>query len=250
MHRIANYFNLLSDKLDIERQTAGLTVNNSDIGTNRERILSIFLSKHLPRRLFATLGGMVFGSQGDESRQIDVLVASDLAINFQEHEKMFVSVESIAAAISVKSFLNGDEVAECLSNLASIPQCDPDVLKFKMLKPNTFDVFCQRHPALFIFAYDGLTADTIAKHVLSYLKGHSSHPGNRLPIEIIVNRKYSIRFTGSDSDPLRIIYYNYSNRGFPLAQIVNRIGDYADWLSFVTLHNNIYIQKSFDLIGD
>jgi len=121
MSRIKSYFNHLSEKIAIDAQIAGMSSHNSDIGSNREKIVELFLHKHLPKRLTPSIGGQVIGLDGSESKQIDILVSSDLSIRFDQNEKTFVTVESIAAAISVKSTLDKPALEDCLLNLASIP---------------------------------------------------------------------------------------------------------------------------------
>lgn len=131
--RIVDYFNFIADKIEVDSQISGLTLHRTDKGTNRERLVELFLSKHLPRRLKPFLGGTVFGASGSESKQIDVLVSSDLAINFEEVDKMFVAIENVAAAITVKSYLDKGAILDSLENLANLPQIEPRALSFKFL---------------------------------------------------------------------------------------------------------------------
>ena len=256
MDRLAQYFNLLADRLDLDRQTSGLASKRSDIGMNRERIVELFLSKHLPRRLKPSLGGSIFGAGGEESKQVDIIVSNDLALNFEEHGKMFIAAESVAAAITVKSFLNKEAIFDCLANLASIPQLSPSVLGFKILKPDSFEIFSRNHPALYVFAFDGLSVDTLVEHIMTFYKENPNLPLNRVPIGIIVNRKFFVRFSPfepfitstGESVPAGNFHKSIMEdhmRGYPLVQIVNRITDYVDWLPFMTLHNEVYLGRAF-----
>ena len=113
MPGIREYFNLIAKELDVKSKKAGLTDNNADIGFNREIITQDFLSKHLPRRLKPILGGTIFGNDNTDSKQIDIIVSNDISINFEDNAKMFVAIENVASAISVKSvFCKSDKIKD------------------------------------------------------------------------------------------------------------------------------------------
>jgi hypothetical protein len=56
--RIINYFNHLADKIEADSKLSRGAQNRSDIGYNREKIIELFLSRHLPKRLTAYQGGI------------------------------------------------------------------------------------------------------------------------------------------------------------------------------------------------
>jgi len=189
MNRIKYYFNLIAEQLDVKYRQASTSGNRSNIGYNREKFIEIFLQKHLPKRLFAFLGDRVIGLRG-ESDQIDIIVSNDISIRFEENERNFITAESVAAAITVKSYLDKAAIQDCLSNLASIPQFSPDILSFKALKTGAFERFIEKHPSLYIFAYDGVNEETCLDHIMEFYNVHCDIPRNRWPLGIIVNKKY------------------------------------------------------------
>ncbi len=148
-----------------------------------------FLSKHLPRSFEVSQGGIVINKQGETSSQIDLIISNDLGLNFKEHGKMFTCIESIAAAISIKSNLDKDKLEQALDEFASIPQPDLSVIIGDLEGIET--EFISKYPSLILFAYDGLTAKTIKKLLKSYYKGKSIQH-NRYPHFICVNNKYII----------------------------------------------------------
>lgn len=150
MNRIGRYLNSLADKLDIESKLAGEAGHNPTIGDNRERLVQLFLSKHLPDSLNVFVGGLIIDSDGNESKQIDVIVSNNLGINFREHEKMFIGVESVASAITVKSMLDKAAIYDCLYNLASIPIISSEILSFRLIKGDPFQEF---NKAILIYLY-------------------------------------------------------------------------------------------------
>lgn len=125
----------MAQRLSIDAELAGSSTHRPDIGANRDRLVHAFLNKHLPRRLSATFGGHVIGTGGAESKQVDILVSSDVSVRFEENERTFVTTEGLAAAISVKSVLDKAALCDCLLNLASIPQADPRVIPAFMYLP-------------------------------------------------------------------------------------------------------------------
>ena len=254
-NRLFDYFTLIADKIDVDSKVAGLSTNSSDKGTIRERLVELFLAKHLPRRLRPFLGGTVFGVQGNESKQIDVLVSSDIAVNFEEHEKMFVAVENVAAAISVKSFLDKDAIYDSLDNLASIPQIDQEVLSFKFGGAESFSTFIGDHPSLFVFAYDGVSVETCAGHMASYFTDHPDIPKNRIPLCVIVNKKYFIKYEKHHSvskqgvaiKPYTLVKQALvrDTQGYPFVQILHPLSLYTDWLPIMRVQTERYFQLAY-----
>jgi len=120
MNRIRDYFNLLAQQISIEAEIAGVSSHKTDIGLNRERLVEGFLRKHLPKRLTPSIGGQVIGYDSSESKQIDILVSSDISVRFEQNERTFITAENLAAAITVKSHLDKAALEDCLFNLGSV----------------------------------------------------------------------------------------------------------------------------------
>lgn len=255
--RFVDYFTFIADKIEIDSRISGLASHRTDKGTNRERLVEIFLSKHLPRRLKPFLGGTVFGVSGAESKQIDVLVSSDLAVNFEEEDKMFIAVENVAAAITVKSYLDKDAIYDSLANLASVPQIEQRVLSFKFLQPNPFSEFIAAHPSLFVFAYDGVSMEVCTEHMKKFIEEHPDIPNNRYPLAVIVNKRYMIKYERKASvtklgvavDPNTFLSVPLvpSTQGYPLVTIISAISAYTDWLPFMTINNELYFRLAYGL---
>lgn len=133
---LKHYFNALADLLAAKSLLAGDSAENADIGANRELICRDFLANHVPRRYAIYPGGDVFGVGGKRSGQIDILITHDMSINFMENHKVRCPVESLTAAISIKSRLTKGELSNALLNLASIPQChEPSIRLGLLTKP-------------------------------------------------------------------------------------------------------------------
>ncbi|NJO80412.1 MAG: hypothetical protein HC827_19155 [Cyanobacteria bacterium RM1_2_2] len=255
MSRLQKYFNLIADKIAVDAQLASTSYHRPDIGFNREKFLELFLHKHLPKRLSAYLGGQIIGLGDIESGQIDIIVANDISIRFEENARNFITAESVAAAITVKSFLDKAGIVDCLSNLASIPQFSPQVLTFKALRSNAFDTFISKHPSLFIFAYDGVQYETCLDHIADFYNSNPNIPLNRYPLNIIVNKKYMIKFVrqpgktiDGDNVPGSSFYPSIlqaSTVGWPFIHMIDDITSYVSWLPYMDTEMHHYFNLSY-----
>jgi hypothetical protein len=259
MDRIQNYFYCIAKGFSLDAERAGISsTHKPDIGTNRERVVEIFLRKHLPKRLTPTIGGQIIGYKKEvESNQIDIIVSSDISIRFEEDEKAFVTAESVAAAITVKSYLDKSALEDCLLNIASIPQYDGSILSFKMLKAGALDEFVENHPSLYVFAYTGIQAQTCFAYLKEFYEKHPEIPKNRYPKGIIVNQKFMITYHRSETrtnngdfieaGTFHLVELQETMWGYPFIYILNNISTYIDWLPFMSINIHGYFNHSFGL---
>lgn len=257
MTRIQNYFNGVADKIAGSSLIAGTALHRPDIGANREDIIRDFLLRHLPRRLTATLGGQIISYDGRESGQVDVIVSNDLGVRFEENQKTFVTAESIAGAITVKSSLDQATLTDALTNLSTIPEPSPDAFGFKILRPGSTEAFLERHPSLYVFAYDGIAGEKCLTYVNEFYSSRPAIPFRRYPKGIIVNRKYMIRFFRNEErsttgqaihkDSFFLMQVDESLRGYPYIQLLNDLSSYADWLNHMDVSIHPYFNAGFGL---
>lgn len=251
---LGEYFNQIADILASRAELGGDSVENVDIGTNREAICRELLQKHMPKRFMTYLGGDVFGVGGTRSGQIDILVNHDMSINFLENYKIRCPVESVTAAIAVKSKLTKKEIFSALSNLATIPPCHPSVVKLPPYK-NTFDNYAMHWPALFVFAYDGVECKTCIQHIVEFYLEHDV-PLSRIPRAVIVNRKYIVSFLHHEVDnalfeaPFSPAYVKSttvadSTRGHPLFWMMIELAKGLTWLDGLYLDYGAYYHGAF-----
>ncbi|WP_427912643.1 DUF6602 domain-containing protein [Ramlibacter sp. MMS24-I3-19] len=95
-------------------------------GAFRESLLKTFLSTLLPRSVSVD-SGFVYGfEQVPNSKQIDVLIwnSSSHSAVFRAGDFVIVPPESVIAAITVKSTLDGAAIREALDNLRSLVELD------------------------------------------------------------------------------------------------------------------------------
>ena len=251
---LRDYFNGVADLLANRSCLGGDSAENTDIGTNRETVVQEFLQKHVPKRFAINMGGDVFGVGGTRSGQIDILINHDMSINFLENHKICCPVESVAAAVSVKSRLTKDEIYSALENLASIPQPHPSVITLNPLKAPVA-AYILSWPSLFVFAFDGIDSEKCVKHMTEFYAEHQV-PFNRIPRCIIVNRKYQIIFLHYnalnatvekrfDARHLQLGKLNAEGRGAPLFWMMHEIAKGLSWLDGMYLDYGAYYSEVY-----
>jgi len=192
--RLKAYYEAVGKVLKGEADAASIFPNAGDIGQSRERIYAEILRQHCPSKCNIISGGFLFDEDGAESKQIDLIVTTDVNPQFNllggdEGGKNFACVEGTLACISVKSMLNGDELTDSLINLASIPATRPLVgrIAANVILGNYPD-----WPYKVIYASSGLSAETISEHLNEFFIAHPEIPEERRPNIIHVAGKYII----------------------------------------------------------
>jgi hypothetical protein len=252
--RLRDYFNNLSDVLSSRAKVGGTQSENTDIGINREVIGKEFLDRHVPKRYAVNLGGDIFGYPDKRSDQIDIIINHDMSMSFLENFKIQCPVESVTAAISVKSNLNKAEIFSALNSLASIPQCYSSVIALSPIKPNLSN-YLLSWPSLFVFAYDGVVVKTCVEHVANFYSNNPV-PFNRVPRAIIVNRKYLISCeqysvpnanndTSFDPSFLRVGTVVEDSRGWPLFWLMCEMSKGLSWLDGMYLDYSVYFDIAY-----
>lgn len=253
---MSRYLNALADKMAAMAQLSGASPHNPDVGLNRETLLRDVFNNHLPSRLHALLGGVALGLDGSQSRQLDIVIRADNAPRFEEHDRSFFPVESLVAAVSVKSTLYGAELEESLENLASIPQLS--AVDFKILQPGAKADFLRKHPTTHIYAFSGYTtAAACLEAVNSFFSDNPDFPKNRIPREIVVHNRYIISHYNApaqtkDGTPIPANSFwastlDFEHRGLPLARIVNHAYSYMSWMPYLELDFHKHINAAYGI---
>lgn len=191
---LREYYLNVASVLRGEADAASIFPNTTDIGMSREKVYSEFLRLHAPSKCNVFLGGFLFDMNGNESKQLDIIITTDTAPRFDFHNrdgsgKSFSPVEGTLGVISIKSVLNKAELEDALSGLASIPptQSLDGRISFDV---EIFDY--DDWPYKIIFSSDGVEGNTLLSHLNSFYKEHSEIPICRRPHLIHVAGKYVI----------------------------------------------------------
>lgn len=205
-NRLKNYYSKVGSVLRGESEAASIFPNNPDNGMSRERVYAEFLRLHLPSSCNVLFGGFLFNLEGDESKQIDVIVTSDTCPQYNFHNrdgygKSFACITGTLAVSSLKATLNSNELIDALDNIASLPSKEPLGAHQKpfMLNLSNYDDW----PFKIIFASDGVSLETLTQTLNSYYQKNSSIPQSHRPNLIHVAGKYNIVRVGNEGGRTR-----------------------------------------------
>ena len=128
--RLRAYYANAAAVLRHEAEASTIFPNPTDIGTSREQNYAAMLKLHLPSNCNVLFGGFLFGRDGIESKQIDILITDGYSLRFRfptsgEPSKSFACIDGCVSVISVKSTLDSANSEDALLNIASIPDKQP-----------------------------------------------------------------------------------------------------------------------------
>lgn len=192
--RLKAYYSKVREVLRGEAEAASIFPNTSDIGLSRELVYAEFLKQHSPSKCNVFLGGFLFDEDGEESKQLDVIISTDTSpkYDFHNHEgkgKSFGPVEGCLGVASLKSTLDKAQLFDSLKGIASIPATKSLEKRVNpMIQIKDYDDW----PYKIIYASDGLNETTIFGHLKDFYSQNSHIPFNRRPDIIHVAGKYVI----------------------------------------------------------
>ncbi len=243
--QLKRYFNGISDTLTSKATIAGVFHGKGDIGQCREMICTEFLEKHVSKRFNIGRGGEIFGTNNQKhSGQIDIIINHDMSPAFKENSLVRCPIESVVAAISVKSMLDKTQLFDALKNLATIPQLDPQVLTTGALtKP--FEEYAKSWPSLFVFAFSSISGEKCMEHMVSFYKDNPV-PFNRIPRAVIINNQYVITYLHYTDNPgLMLCKLTPEAKGCGLFWIINEISKGLSWLNGMYVDYSKYYELAY-----
>ncbi|NCT85464.1 MAG: hypothetical protein GXC94_20110 [Comamonadaceae bacterium] len=179
--RLRAYFETVAAVLRGEADAAAMFPNSSNVGAARERIYAEFLRQHAPSKCNVLLGGFLFDEDGAESKQLDIIVTTDTAPQFNFHNRdgagpSFSPVEGTLAVVSVKSTLDKAQLHDALQGLASIPATRPLGTR---VNPNLRISGYEDWPLKVVYASRGIAANTLLEHLNAFYREHPEIPPTR-----------------------------------------------------------------------
>ncbi|WP_158881471.1 DUF6602 domain-containing protein [Rhodanobacter sp. L36] len=239
--RLGDYYLDVARVLRGEANTASIFPNPSDIGATREDVYSDFLKQHAPSKCNVSFGGFVFGDDGSESGQLDVLITTDTAPRFkvsnQDGRKTFAPVEGTLGVASIKSTLNKATLEDALMEFARIPPTAP---LGQRIQPQLPAVDYGNWPYKILYASDGINGGTLVEHLHHFYLANPSIPVSRRPDIIHVVGKYVI-FKTRSGDTIR----NKDNQmtPVPVGQYI-ALESHADVQAIATILNELQIRAT------
>ncbi|MGA3406939.1 MAG: DUF6602 domain-containing protein [Candidatus Bathyarchaeia archaeon] len=193
--RLSDYYANIARVLQGEAEASSIFPNPTDVGSSREKIYAEVLRLHVPSSCNVLQGGFLFGQDGTESKQIDVLVTEGTSMQYKfltrgESGKAFACVDGCLAVVSVKSTLNSAELEDSLFCFSSIPEKQP--LTADRLPPLLTIKGYDDWPYKIIYASDGAKPETILDTLSHFYKEHPEIPLHKRPNLVHVIGKYAI----------------------------------------------------------
>jgi len=108
--RLNKYYSNIGEVLRGQKTAASVFPNATDIGTSRERVYAEMLKQHVPSSCNVLFGGFLFDLEGQESKQIDIIITNDSSIRYNlpgdgDNGKSFACIDGTIGIVSVKSTL-------------------------------------------------------------------------------------------------------------------------------------------------
>jgi len=190
--RLEKYYSNVGQVLKGEADAASIFPNTTDIGMSREQVYAEVLRAHLPSSCNVYYGGFIFDMDGNESKQMDLIIINDKAIQFNFHNpdgngKSFSCVDGCIGAASIKSNLDSAQLIDSLDNIASIPdKSDLDGKHNPLIKINNYDNW----PFKIVYASDGVLPETAVATLAKFYEDNAQIPLHKRPDLIHVAGKY------------------------------------------------------------
>lgn len=192
--RLRSYYLEVAAVLRGEAAAASVFPNSTDVGTSRENVYAEFLRQHAPSKCNVFFGGFIFGEDGSESGQLDVLITTDTAPRFDFNNKdgrgkAFSPVEGTLGVASIKSTLDKKELENALAGISAIPPTASLEGRISpLLRIKNYDDW----PYKIVYASDGIAGETLLGHLNQYYANNPTIPIGRRPNVIQVAGKYVI----------------------------------------------------------
>lgn len=193
--RLQKYFSKVAVVLRGEADIASIFPNPADIGTSRESIYAAVLRQHLPRSCSVFSGGYLFDMDGNESKQIDLIIINDVSpqfnfLNPDGRGRSFACIDGCVGVVSIKSMLDRSELVHALRNIASLPTKVP-------LEEGRYNTFVKIRdyddwPYKIVYASDGIEMDTALETINTFYKENETIPFSKRPNIVHVSGKYNI----------------------------------------------------------
>lgn len=181
--------------IDFAEATAQIP-HRGERGSGREDVVRKFLSDYLPKR-FGVSPGFVVDATGAVSHQLDCIVYDQLSapvFPITDGQRLFPA-ESVAGVVSIKSFLDANQLQSVVENLQSVTKLDryasgrPEVMFGGVPSPFVHGAF-EGGPIepIFVsaFAFDSPSLKTVAVNLHNLTSGLD--PTHRVQLVAVLNK--------------------------------------------------------------
>ncbi|MBU2622684.1 MAG: hypothetical protein KKD92_10245 [Proteobacteria bacterium] len=191
--RFRQYIESMIRTLIEEEGASSVFANTTDIGQSKEAKIRDLLRLHIPKSANVDLGGFLFDLDGNESKQLDLLITDSSSLRYDFHNrdgggKVFACVDGCVGVISSKTTLNKNEISEALENIASIPS---NTALDARNSDQRIDLSAMNDgPVKAIISQSGIDPQLLIKYVGEFYQKHPEIPISRRPNYIHVLGRY------------------------------------------------------------
>jgi hypothetical protein len=181
-------FRRIAQALAAQANMAGGTGHAVTTGLTRETLVKKFLRPHLPQS-FDIRSGVIVDAERRQSKQQDCVIVDTrlpLIDIGSEIDAIFVA-ESVVATIEIKSHLGSSELSDTLNSVAITKKLTRTGQQSYEKAGIGITMQAVLPILTYVFAYDGLELNTIARHVSEFAHAHSD--GGLVPKAICVLNK-------------------------------------------------------------
>jgi hypothetical protein len=235
-------------RLESNLKDSDLFEHRGDKGEFRERVVEEFLRPFLPP-CYGLGSGAVFSSDGNQSKQIDVVIYDSVFSNvlFRDRTNSLFPCEAVFGLIEVKSELDSAQLSLAVDNVASLkrlsrqPSDMCDLLPFRRLRIGgglRYDGTMRNPYVSFVFGYRGLIAEAVVQDLNQRVLSMPEAERSNLP-DFIFNKERGymvmrVRDTGTQLVPV--------SPGAPFDRFAH-VACGADILPLFFLTVNIYLNE-------
>lgn len=179
---LKDYYEQAAHRISAAGRSAAIYSNRPDMGMQKEIAYMEFLQDNLPKSCDIFLGGFLFDREGNQSKQIDIIVTNGNIPRFrilgEKGIKAFAPVEGTIGVFSIKSKLDKKQLFDCLDNFASIPETEPLADRIDSLYSiNNYENW----PFKAVFGFEAINIDLLLRHIENYYANNKNIPKARRP---------------------------------------------------------------------
>jgi hypothetical protein len=233
-----SHFISIADIIDAKfRGYQQIAKNPADKGELCEIFIKEFLLDSLGDSFKVFRGGRVINSNGDESKQLDIILTGKRTIKLFG-DKGIYPTESVFGCISVTSTLTRPKLISCCEEFKSIPKKNNFFLSHGYIPPkyieDSINIWKTLAPYKCVFAYQGEIKEEWIKDILEVGKD-ATFPYNAMPDLVVVNKVGFIekKFIPPDKAEFSFIPFSqYENYGLPFGKILFELNKF-NWEEFL-----------------
>lgn len=165
--------------------------NPADKGELCEIILRNLLEHSFSNILNIHRGGKIIDSEGNESRQIDILLTAKNNLRIFE-DKGIYPVESVIGTFSITATLDRRKLDDCIKEFQSIPTANPRFDVYDRREEVIVPAWKEKFPYKTVFAFRGPALGDWADELNNFVKSNPEKK-RELPDLIVVNNIAMIR---------------------------------------------------------